>query len=215
MAFDYILFDLDGTLTDSYEGISNCVKYALAHFGIIEEKEENLKRFIGPPLWKSFNMFYGFPEQKAKQAVEKYRKRYNTLGVYENRLIDGVPQTLDALKKSGKKLYLATSKPLVLAKRVLAYFDIEKYFDYVDGASLDFSFEEKYQIISHVFETCSIPDKQRAVMIGDRSYDIIGAKQYGISSIGVLCGFGSREELSDCGADYICDSFSDILKIIL
>ena len=130
MAFEHILFDLDGTLTDSYEGIAKCVQYDLHYYGI-EENNENLKRFIGPPLWESFHIFYNFPEEKAKEAVLKYRERYHTVGVYENKVIAGVPETLKTLYDNGKKIYLATSKPLKLAKIVLEHFDLAKYFTFI------------------------------------------------------------------------------------
>ena len=215
MAFDHILFDLDGTLTDSYEGIAKSVQYSLEYYGIKEDNEDNLKRFVGPPLWKSFRDFYGFPEEKAKQAVEKYRERYNVIGVYENKVIEGVPETLKALSDSGKKLYVATSKPLQLAEIVLSHFELDKYFEYICGASLDFSFVEKCSIISHILDKYNITDKTSVLMVGDRKFDVIGAKQTGIASVGVLCGYGSEQELSDAGADYIVNNFSDILKIIL
>ncbi len=215
MAFDYVLFDLDGTLTNPYEGISKSVQYALQSFGITENDENALKRFIGPPLWKSFADFYGFPEEKAKEAVIKYRERYNKIGVYENKLIDGVPETLKLLHDSGKKLFLATSKPLELAKIVLDYFDIKKYFDFLGGADFNFGRDEKWQVIEYVFDSTGIFDRQSAVIVGDRMHDIIGAKRTGIKSIGVLCGFGDSKELTEYGADYIADRFCDIAPIIL
>ncbi len=215
MAFDYVLFDLDGTLTNPYEGISKSVQYALQSFGITENDENALKRFIGPPLWKSFADFYGFSEEKAKAAVIKYRERYNKIGVYENKLIEGVPETLKMLHDSGKKLFLATSKPLELAKIVLDYFDIKKYFDFLGGADFNFGRDEKWQVIEYVFDSTGIFDRQSAVIVGDRMHDIIGAKRTGIKSIGVLCGFGDRKELTENGADYIADRFCDIAPIIL
>lgn len=215
MAFEHILFDLDGTLTDSYEGISKSVQYSLEYYGIKEDNEDNLKRFVGPPLWKSFRDFYGFPEEKAKQAVEKYRERYNVTGVYENKVIDGVPETLEVLKDNGKKLYVATSKPLQLAEIVLKHFELDKYFEYICGASLDFSFVEKSDIINHILDKYGITDKTSVLMVGDRKFDIIGAEKTGIASAGVLCGYGSKEELDDAGADYVLNKFSDILKIVL
>ena len=215
MVFDHILFDLDGTLTDSYEGIAKSVQYSLEYYGIKEDNEDNLKRFVGPPLQKSFRDFYGFPEEKAKQAVEKYRERYNVTGVYENKVIEGVPETLKTLSDSGKKLYVATSKPLQLANIVLSHFELDKYFEYICGASLDFSFVEKSNIIEFILDKYNITDKASVLMVGDRKFDIIGAKQTGIASVGVLCGYGSKQELSDAGADYVVSNFSDILKIIL
>lgn len=215
MAFEHILFDLDGTLTNPYEGISKSVQYALEGFGIIENNEETLKKFIGPPLLESFSKLYGFSEEKAKQCVFRYRERYHKYGVYENELVSGVTDTLSALKNRGKHLYLATSKPLELAKIVLEQFDLVKYFDFLGGADLNFGRDEKYQVIEFVFENCGITDLNKTVIVGDRMHDILGAKKTGISSIGVLCGFGSREELTEYGADYIVDTFPDIIPVIM
>lgn len=215
MAFEHILFDLDGTLTNPYEGISKSVQYSLESFGITENNEETLKKFIGPPLIDSFKEIYSFSEEKAKQAVFKYRERYRVKGVYENVLINGVDSTLKKLKENGKKIYLATSKPLELAKIVLEEFSLTKYFDFIGGADLTFGRDKKSDVIEYVFKHCSITDRSKAVMVGDRMHDIIGAKSTDIKSIGVLCGFGSREELSEYGADYIVQDFSDIIPIIL
>lgn len=215
MAFDYILFDLDGTLTNPYEGISKSVQYALKSFGIDEQREEVFKSFIGPPLVDSFKFHYGFTDEQAKQAVYKYRERYHGIGVYENELIDGVHETLTALKSAGKKLYLATSKPLAMAEIVLKSFDLTKYFDFLGGADLNFGRDEKIKVIRWVFESCGITDLSRAVIVGDRKYDVIGGRQAGIRSIGVLCGYGDRAEMEECNADFIAEKFSDILPVIL
>ena len=145
----------------------------------------------------------------------KYRERYHTVGVYENKVIAGVPETLKTLYDNGKKIYLATSKPLKLAKIVLEHFDLAKYFTFICGASLDFSFEDKASIINYVLENQHIENRSSAIMIGDRKFDIIGAKQCGIKSVGVLCGFGSEDELKEYKADYIVPEFSDILSIIM
>ena len=219
MAFEHILFDLDGTLTDSYEGIAKCVQdMPLHYYGIEENNEENLKRFIWPAaLGKNRSIsLYDFPEEKAKEAVLKYRERYHTVGVYENKVIAGVPETLKTLYDNGKKIYRPpSSKPLKLAKIVLEHFDLAKYFTFICGASLDFSFEDKASIINYVLDNQHIENRSSAIMIGDRKFDIIGAKQCGIKSVGVLCGFGSEDELKEYKADYIVPEFSDILSIIM
>ena len=215
MAFEHILFDLDGTLTDSYEGITRSVQYALASLGIEENDQEVLRSFIGPPLIKTFMANYGFDEQTAKRAMYKYRERYIPIGVYENRVIDGVPQTLERLKASGKRLYLATSKPLETATEVIRHFGLEKYFDFLGGADFSFGRDEKWQVIEYVLDSCGIKDRHSAVMVGDRSYDVIGAGRCGIKTIGVLCGYGSRKELEESGAEFIADSFPDICNFFL
>ncbi len=215
MAYKYILFDLDGTLTDPYEGISKSVQYSLSSFGIEETDEEILKKFIGPPLKESFMKFYGFDEEKALKAVEKYRERYITTGVYENALIDGVKDTLAILKEKGIRIYLATSKPQPLAEVILKHFGITEYFDFIGGADFNYNRDEKWQVIEYVFENSGVQDRENALMIGDRMHDIIGAKKTGIKCLCVLCGYGSREEFTEYGADYVVETIPDILNIVL
>lgn len=215
MAYKYVLFDLDGTLTDPYEGISKSVQYSLESFGIEEKDEEILKKFIGPPLKESFMKFYGFDEEKALKAVEKYRERYITTGVYENALIDGVKDTLAILKEKGIRIFLATSKPQPLAEVILKHFGITEYFDFIGGADFNYNRDEKWQVIEYVFENSGIQDRENALMIGDRMHDIIGAKKTGLKCLCVLCGYGSREEFTEYGADYIVETIPDILNIVL
>ncbi|MCH5323680.1 MAG: HAD hydrolase-like protein [Eubacterium sp.] len=215
MAFEYILFDLDGTLTDPYEGITKSVLYALESFGIHETDKEVLRSFIGPPLRESFRVNYGFDKKKAELAVLKYRERYIPIGAYENRVIEGVPETLQKLKDNGKKLYLSTSKPLDTATEIIRYFDLEKYFTFLGGADFNVGRDEKWQVIEYVFDNCNIQDRDKVVIVGDRKHDVIGGKKCGIKSIGVLCGYGDREELENAGADFIADDFADICNYIL
>ena len=215
MSYKYVLFDLDGTLTDPYEGISKSVQYSLSSFGIEENDENVLKKFIGPPLKESFMRFYGFDEEKALKAVEKYRERYITTGVYENALIDGVKETLSILKENGKAIYLATSKPQPLAEIILEHFGITGYFDFIGGADFNHSRDEKWQVIEYVFKNSGIKDTENALMIGDRMHDIIGAKKTGIKCLCVLCGYGSREEFAEYEADYVVETIPEILDFIL
>ncbi|MBQ8931741.1 MAG: HAD-IA family hydrolase [Ruminiclostridium sp.] len=215
MAYKYVLFDLDGTLTDPYEGISKSVQYSLESFGIEEKDEDILKKFIGPPLKESFMKFYGFDEEKALKAVEKYRERYITTGVYENALIDGVKDTLAILKEKEIRMFLATSKPQPLAEVILKHFGITEYFDFIGGADFNYNRDEKWQVIEYVFENSGIQDRENALMIGDRMHDIIGAKKTGLKCLCVLCGYGSREEFTEYGADYIVETIPDILNIVL
>lgn len=215
MSYKYVLFDLDGTLTDPYEGISKSVQYSLSSFGIEENDENVLKKFIGPPLKESFMRFYGFDEEKALKAVEKYRERYITTGVYENTLVDGVKETLLILKENGIAIYLATSKPQPLAEIILEHFGIAGYFDFIGGDDFNHSRDEKWQVIEYVFKNSGIKDTENALMIGDRMHDIIGAKKTGIKCLCVLCGYGSREEFAEYEADYVVETIPEILDFIL
>lgn len=212
--YQYLLFDLDGTLTNPYEGITKSFQYALNAYGIEAEQNE-LTFVIGPPLVDVFCDVYGFDEQKAIDALAKYRERFSDVGWMENEIIDGVPQMLDKLKKAGKKLCLATSKPEVYAIKILELFDIFKYFDIVVGAELDGSVCEKYQIIGKVLKKLDNPPLEEVVMIGDRKHDIIGAKQCNIASVGVQTGFAEDGELARAGADCICDTIEELTKFLI
>lgn len=212
--YETVLFDLDGTLTDPGEGVTNSVAYALEKFGISVEDKRELYRFIGPPLLYSFENFYGFSESDAKKALGYYREYYSKTGIFENRIYDGIKDLLTDLKKSGKKFVVATSKPEHFAKIVLKNFDILGYFDFLGGASLDESRSEKNEIMEYALNTCKT-DVTKAIMIGDRHFDIDGAKLFGMDSIGVLFGYGTREELESAGATYIVNSADEIRKILL
>lgn len=211
--FDIYLFDLDGTITDPGEGITNSVMYALKKYGIIETDRTALYKFIGPPLYESFEKYYGFSHEQAIEAVEFYREYYKDTGIFENLVYSGVEDMLSTLKARGKTVVLATSKPEIFAKRILEHFTLAKYFDFVAGATLDGSLINKADIIAYTLDTLNITDKSRCVMIGDRLHDIEGAKQNGIFSVGVTYGYGSFEELSNAEADRIVDAPSDILKL--
>ncbi len=212
--YKYILFDLDGTLTDPAIGITNGVMYALEKFGIKVEDRKELYCFIGPPLVDAFAKYYGLSEQDSKQAVVYYREFFRRTGIYENRVYDGVREMLEALKNSGKTLILATSKPEEFAEIVLEYFDLRRYFDCVVGATFDGTLNYKSDVIRVALERGKVSDKKDAVMIGDRHHDIDGAKQNNLKSIGVLYGFGDREELEIAGADMIVKTPEDLLKIL-
>lgn len=212
--YQYLLFDLDGTLTNPYEGITKSFQYALNAYGIEAEQSE-LTFVIGPPLADVFCDVYGFDEQKAIEAVAKYRERFSDVGWRENEIIDGVLQMLEKLKGAGKTLCLATSKPEVYAIKILELFDIYKYFDVVVGAELDGSVCEKHQIISKVLKQLDNPMLDEVVMIGDRKHDVIGAKRCNIASVGVRMGFAKEGELEDAGADYICNTIEELTEFLL
>lgn len=212
--YKYVLFDLDGTLTNPEIGITSSVIYALEKFGVKVEDRKELLPFIGPPLTYSFETFYGLSKEDSELAVKYYRERFSVKGLYENEVYDGVEKMLQTLKDRGKILVIATSKPEEFTLKILEHFDLLKYFDYVAGATMDGSRGEKGDVIRYAIEISGIEDKSQAIMIGDRHYDICGAKENGLDSMGVLFGFGDYEELTKAGADYIAESVVDILKYI-
>ncbi|MDR3595695.1 HAD family hydrolase [Clostridium sp.] len=213
--FEYILFDLDGTLTDSGEGITKSVQYALKSFGIIVDDIKELNKFVGPPLRDSFKMFYNLSDEQAELGIKRYREYYADKGIYENSLYDGIVELLETLKKYNKKIVLATSKPEVYAKQILKYFNIDKYFSFVAGADFEETRVKKGDVIKYALEEAKISDLSKAVMVGDREHDIIGAKENNIKSIGVLYGFGDVIELTQARADYIAKNTSELLNILL
>lgn len=213
--FKYIMFDLDGTLTDSGEGITKAVQYALKNFNIIVEDLNDLRKFIGPPLKESYMKFYGFNEEKAKIGMLKFREYYGEKGIFENSLYDGIEKVLDKLKKNDKEIILATSKPEVYAKQILKHFKIEQYFSAIVGADFEETRVNKGDIIRYALDEIDIGDLSNVVMIGDREHDIIGAKENNIKSIGVLYGFGDVIELTQARADYIVKSTGDLLELLL
>lgn len=215
--FDCILFDLDGTVTDPFEGITNCVKYALESLGVKVPDVSALSCFIGPPLFDQFKAFAGFDGDKALEAVKKYRERYAVTGWKECTLTPGTEELLKNLKESGKTTALATCKPEKFAKMILEYFDIAKYFDFIGGAELDTKGRNsKKDVIEYVLDNLHLTesDKSRTVIVGDTFYDIKGAKAAGISSIGVLFGYGTRSELEEHGADFIAESMNEINDLL-
>lgn len=211
--YNTVLFDLDGTLTDPGRGITNSVAYSLKKFGIEVEDKKELYKFIGPPLYESFMKYYGFSEEKAETAVANFREYFRDKGIFENEVYDGIEKLLSEIKVSGRKIILATSKPEEFAGRILAHFALDKYFDFVAGATMDSSRVKKGDVIAYALKEsgCS---SENAVMIGDKMHDILGAKENGLASIGVLFGYGSREELENAGADFIAETVKDILKYI-
>lgn len=219
--YKYLLFDLDGTITKSEEGIFNCIKYALDWAGIPYPEYSVFRSFIGPSLYDSFVREFGMDDAKAKEMVAKYRERYNVVGLFEAEVYEGVADTLCALKEKGCILSVATSKPTEPTLRILEKFGVGKYFDVVVGSNPDGTGSDKKHIISQVLESLKkdhdlteemIQDGQ-VVMIGDRRYDIEGGKACGLQTIGVLYGYGSREEFEAAGADNIVESPEEILKL--
>lgn len=206
MKKDYLLFDLDGTLTDPKEGITKSVRHALHAFGIEAENLDDLCCFIGPPLKDSFMEYYGFTESDAQKAVEIFREYFSSQGIFENKVYEGTRESLEALVKSGKKLYVASSKPEVFVRMILEHFELDSYFEFMGGADFEEIRVKKADVIRYVLDTCEIRDISKTVMIGDRKHDILGAKEFGMESVGVLYGYGSREELTKAGADFLAES---------
>lgn len=210
----YILFDLDGTVTDPMIGITKSVRYALNKFGIEVEDLNTLCKFIGPPLKDSFMNFYNFTEEDALKAISYYREYFSTNGLYENTVYENFEDMLIALKNDGKSLIIATSKPTVFAEKILEHFNLKKYFDFISGSNLDNTRTKKADVISYALEQQMINNMSEIIMIGDREHDIIGAKALNIESIGVLHGYGSYEELSSSGADYIVKDVSELKSLL-
>lgn len=213
--YDIILFDLDGTLTDPGEGITNSVAYALEKCGVPAPERNSLYKFIGPPLMDSFTAFYGFSEEKARKAVAYYREYFQEKGMWENQVYDGVEEMLKTLRNAGKRLLVATSKPEMFARQILEHFGLAKYFEYIAGATMDETRNAKDAVIAYALESCHVTDLSRAVMVGDREYDVLGAKKAGLSAVGVLFGYGSREELSAAGAAALAERVEDICGLVM
>lgn len=210
MNYQTILFDLDGTLTDPALGITNAIIYALKKYGIEVSERSELFKFIGPPLLESFERYYGFSTEQAREAVEFFREYYREQGMFENQVYEGIAELLLQLKEANKTLIVATSKPEEFARKILEHFDLAKYFTYIAGSNLDGTRVKKQAVIEYALAACRITDLQRVVMIGDREHDVIGAKQVGISVVGVLFGYGSRTELEAAGADFIVAEVTDL-----
>lgn len=218
--YDLILFDLDGTLTDPGEGITNSVAYALSQWGISVADRAELYRFIGPPLKDSFMEYYGFSESDAEAAIVAYRAYFRDKGIFENEVYDGVETLLKALKDHGKTVALATSKPEEFARRILIHFGLDTYFDLIAGATMDSSRSKKADVIAYALHALAkekgiTVDKVKTVMVGDRHQDVSGAIANNLDSIGVLFGYGDRPELEGAGATHIAKAVEDILPIIL
>ena len=213
--YEYILFDLDGTLTDPKEGITKSVAYALESFGIHVEDLDSLCKFIGPPLKESFMVYYELDDAQGDQAVEKYRERFAVTGLFENKIYPGIREMLELLKEQGKTLLVATSKPSIYARQILEHFDLMKYFTFLSGSELDGTRVDKAEVITYALQENKIQDLSKVIMIGDREHDIIGANKNGIDSIGVLYGYGCREEFEKNHASYVAKQVEELKEILL
>jgi len=210
----YVLFDLDGTLTDSQEGIINSIIYCLKTLNIAPPSQEALRPWLGPPLKESLMTYYDMTEQQALKGVAKFREYFNRQGIFENKLYTGVEPVLQELGRRGYRLLIATSKPEAAALRIIEHFHLESYFAFVGGATLNDSRTQKGDVIRYVLETSQITDVSEAMMVGDRMHDVAGAKANGLEVTGVLYGYGTPDELKQAGADYIAETAEDILKFL-
>ncbi|MBE5944202.1 MAG: HAD family hydrolase [Lachnospiraceae bacterium] len=217
--YDYVIFDLDGTITEPAEGITNAIIYALKKYNIQVDDRSSLFKFIGPPLRDSFKEFYGFSQERAEEAVSFYREYYKDRGLIENELMPGIKHCLELLNKAGCKLCVATSKPEEYAIKILDNLQVLNFFDTVAGASLDGSRDKKELVMKYLFERLKEKYEgfcvDKAVMVGDRHFDIYGANYFKMESIGVTFGYGSKDELTEAGATVVLDSSQDIEKYIL
>ena len=213
-SYTHLFLDLDGTLTESAPGIMSSARYALEYYGIRDVPESTLKKFIGPPLMDSFQDFFGFPPEKAREAMKKYREYFGEKGLFENSVYDGIRETLEKLKSKGKHLFLATSKPEIYTNRILEKFNLTHFFEFVGAADVEETRSEKAQIIAHVIKSANLEEekkKGKILMIGDRKHDIIGAHKNKLPCCAVLWGYGSREEFSEFGADYMIEKPGELI----
>ncbi len=211
---DALLFDLDGTLTDPKEGITKCIAYALAGLGLDAPACDDLCWCIGPPLAGSFGKLLGSDDEASiAEALRLYRERFSYVGLYENSVYESIPETLDHLRRSGFRLFVATSKPTVYAERIIEHFGLSPYFDVVYGSKLDGRLTDKGQLIAHILQAEGL-EPSRCLMIGDREHDVIGAARCSVAAIGVLYGYGTRDELTAAGAAVLCEAPSDLPQAV-
>lgn len=234
MEYKYLLFDLDGTLTDPKEGITTSVQYALKAFGIDEPDLDKLEPFIGPPLRESFMKFYNLNEKEAEEAVEKYREWFAPKGIFQNKLYAGIKELLSELKESGKILAVASSKPQVFVEKVLRHFAIYEYFDVIVGSELDGTRDSKEEVVEEALRRLAaaggrkpVPEakeesikltgeeRRQTAMIGDRKFDVYGGKKHGLTTVGVTFGYAQEGELEEAGADYIVDTVEELRRLCI
>ena len=215
MRYDTILFDLDGTLTDSAEGIINSIVHALKHYGLPHDDRVALRRFVGPPLPEAFERYCGFSPEKAKEAVAVFREYFSEIGIFENTVYKGVPKMLETLQAAGFTLAVATSKPEEYAAQILRHFDLCRYFDVVAGASMDEVRNKKSDVIAYALQKAGVEEHSRAVMVGDREHDVNGAHANGLCAVGVLWGYGDRAELEAAGAEHIVCDMQELSRLLL
>lgn len=215
MKYKYVLFDLDGTITDPFDGITASIIYALDKFGISVPDRKELAAFIGPPLVDSFSKYYGFSHGCSLAAVGYYREYYGKKGIFECTLYDGITDLFHKLKDSGVKVIIATSKPEHFAIKLMEHFALDDCFVSICGATMDEKRTNKDEVIRYALDRNGITDTDECIMVGDRKYDVLGAKATGIKSVGVLYGYGSREEMDAANPDFIAETVAELEKILM
>ena len=215
MKYSNIIFDVDGTLVNSYDAIKNSLIYTLKQFGIEENDESKIKYMMGPPLYHSLVHVWNLSDEDTVKAVEIYRNRFQKDGLAENKLYDNVPDMLEKLKNNGARLFVATSKVQFMAETVLDYLGISHYFDLIVGSDLNDKDHSKDELINKVLEYVGDAPKSSCVMVGDRKFDLNGAEICGIDGIGLLCGFGGYEELSKCKNTYLANNITELTNHLL
>ena len=209
--FDYIFFDLDGTIVNSKEGVTTSVSYSLEKLNAPALNEETLEKFIGPPLVDSYIKYCGFDRNKALDAINKYREYYSVTGIYKFKLYDGIREMLLSLKENGKKVYIATSKPEIYAKKILEKANIIDLFDDVFGATFDSSRVKKQDVLKYAFSSLGLNDFSKTVLVGDTVFDVLGAKEVGISSLAVTYGYENEQSLVTSEPDFLVNSVAEII----
>ncbi len=214
--FEFILFDLDGTLTDSGPGILNCLEYALEDQRIPIPERDQMRTYLGPPLVDTFRDVFGMNNQQIAQAIDKYRERYHDIGLFENSVYEGVPELLAELQAAGIRMATATSKPEYSATRILQHFELDQYFEFIGAAALDGTRDSKSLVIKHTLDnTNTSPTSHNMIMIGDRRHDVHGAREHGIDTIGVLWGYGDAIELEDAGVTDLATNTENLKNLLL
>ena len=206
-----VFFDLDGTLTDSGEGIMNCAALALEHFGLTVPSREEMRVFVGPPLDQTLIQF-GVPADKTREAIDVFRSRYITVGKFENFPYPGIRKALETLKAQGHRLFVATSKPEPQAKEILVHFELAQYFEQIAGATLDGSRSHKADVITYLLSLTG--DVGQTLMVGDTAYDVLGAAEHGIPTIGVSWGYGEIADMEKAGAIAIAHTMEEMVALI-
>lgn len=213
--FKAVLFDFDGTIVDSKEGITKSIMYALEKYDIPVEDESKLEYFIGPPLYVSFYDMFGVEGELSDKLVEAYRERYAVKGIYENKIYDGILDILKELRANGVKVGIASAKPTVYVKKIIEYLEIDDLFDTVVGNELHTVISDKSHLVTKALENLNITENEKCAMVGDRHYDISGALKAGVKAVGAVYGFGSEDELNDAGADFLAHDATELLNILL
>lgn len=214
--FDAVLFDFDGTVADTGEGVFLCVRYAIDAHGLEQPSDGDIRKFIGPPMIVSYHTLYPqLSDDEVQSLMQSYREKYAEVGLYKYELYDGITELLKKLNENGIKTAVASSKPQEALENIIKVSGIDKYFDCIVGADRNYTDSDKATIVEEAIKRTGVTDKSRVLMVGDRKYDIVGAHKAGIACAAVLFGYGSQEEFDEYRADYVVNSFKEVEKIVL